>query len=267
MTSEIDFTHRELSALRQELLVSSTESAERRVLARLERSIPALAGALAVSLSTPSAAAATPLRASGFTGPVKLWLFGAFALGGAVGATTVATLRREPETRVVYVDRAEPSRVPVVEQAAPATTRPGPLLGSNAALGLETPAVEKSVRVRRAPAASTPAAPKPLEEPPAVRVDVASLSEQQALLDQARASLGRGDGHGALETLKAHSNRFPESVLGEEREALTIKSLVSAGRAAEARARLGAFETRFPRSPLLPSLKATTAEAVTETTR
>lgn len=259
--SEADSTDRELQALRQELVLSTPALAQERVFSRLERSISALAAA-----GPPPAEATvapTPLRGSSFSGTAKLWLLGAFALGGAVGAAAVTKLQRAPETRVVYVDR--PERSPArVETPAPEARGTEPALRSNApAPG--APAAKKSAPLRRAPQALRPESSAVVEATSPELTDAADLGEQQALLDQARAALGKGDGSGALELLKAHSNRFPHSVLREEREALTIKSLVKTGRAADARVGLEAFESRFPRSPLLPSLRATTGSAVTET--
>jgi len=56
-------------------------------------------------------------------------------------------------------------------------------------------------------------------------------------------------------------------VLAEEREGIAVKALAGLGRHAEARARLELFENRFPRSPLLPSLRTTAGKPVTETLR
>jgi hypothetical protein len=262
MMSDADSTDRELQALRQELVLGAPALAGQRVLSRLERSIPELAAAAAPPAGYTVAKA--PLPGSGFTGAAKLWLLGAFALGGAVGATAVAKLERAPETRVVYVDRPAHAAAPVEAPARDARGT-GPSLASNPSPSIETPAAKKSAVTRPAPQAPPTPTSAVVAATPAELAGAADLGEQQALLDQARASLGRGDGPGALESLKAHSSRFPESVLTEEREALTIKSLVKAGRAADARARFLAFEARFPRSPLLPSLRATTANVVTET--
>jgi hypothetical protein len=56
-------------------------------------------------------------------------------------------------------------------------------------------------------------------------------------------------------------------VLAEEREAIAVKALAHLGRRTEARTRLELFENRFPRSPLLPSLRTTVGKPVTETLR
>ena len=83
----------------------------------------------------------------------------------------------------------------------------------------------------------------------------ASMAEQLALLERARAALGRGDSDAALRILGEHARDYPTSALSEEREALAIKALARAGRLAEASARLASFEARFPGSLMLSALK------------
>ncbi len=83
----------------------------------------------------------------------------------------------------------------------------------------------------------------------------ASMAEQLALLERARAALGRGDNNAALQILGEHARAYPASALGEEREALAIKALSRGGQRAEAKARLAQFEARFPGSLMLPALK------------
>jgi hypothetical protein len=273
MTSELDSVDAELFALRAEAEQSPT-AARDRIFSRLERSVPALAsatvGAHAVSeVADAGRADAVRLALSG-----KLLLACVFALGGVVGAGTYAAFDHEPESRVVYVDRIV---------AAPAPKPVGPLLepARRDTTGHHAEAVEHqtnaapnarrgaSVRDKLERATESvpvgPAAPAAL---PAVEVaDSASLAEQQALLDRARLALGKANGQAALETLELHAHRYPESMLTEEREALTIKALASVGRNAEARSRFELFEKRFSRSPLLPSLGAATGRGVTESNR
>jgi hypothetical protein len=57
-----------------------------------------------------------------------------------------------------------------------------------------------------------------------------------ALLEQAL-ELETSDPHGALASLEAHRDRFPDGSLAPEREVLTIRVLLRLGRRAEARAR------------------------------
>jgi len=88
---------------------------------------------------------------------------------------------------------------------------------------------------------------------------MAGLAEQQALLDEARSALARGDDGAALRAVELHARRFPDSVMIEEREALAIKALVGKEKFSEARSRGERFRARFPRSLLLSSLEETLA--------
>ena len=87
-----------------------------------------------------------------------------------------------------------------------------------------------------------------------------SLTAQQALLDEARTALARGDEKAALRAIDLHARRYPDSVMTEEREALAIKALIASGNYAEARARSGRFRARYPRSLLLPSIDEALSE-------
>jgi hypothetical protein len=87
-----------------------------------------------------------------------------------------------------------------------------------------------------------------------------TLTVQQGLLDRARAELARGNGGQALAALSEHARVHPSSELAEEREALTIKSLLSAGDRAGARQRAAGFAARYPRSLFLPSIRAGLSE-------
>ncbi len=74
------------------------------------------------------------------------------------------------------------------------------------------------------------------------------------LVAQARAAVAREDFSRALQLLGEHARRFKKGRLVEEREALRVKVLASLGRRGEARRAAAQFETRFPRSPLLPAV-------------
>lgn len=84
-----------------------------------------------------------------------------------------------------------------------------------------------------------------------------SLREQQALLDQARLALGKGEPERCLAAIATHRSRFPQSLLAEERDALTIKALVASGSMSTASEQLETFLQDYPRSLLIPSLKST----------
>jgi hypothetical protein len=80
------------------------------------------------------------------------------------------------------------------------------------------------------------------------------LREESRALQAVRDALRRGDAVGALATLEATRARHPASVLGQEREALTIQALARAGQRDAARSRARAFLEKFPTSPHAESL-------------
>jgi len=74
------------------------------------------------------------------------------------------------------------------------------------------------------------------------------------LLEQARTQLADGDAATTLRLLRAHEHAYPASPLQQERDALTIKALVAAGRAGEAAERAEAFRARYPQGLLRDSV-------------
>jgi outer membrane protein assembly factor BamD (BamD/ComL family) len=66
---------------------------------------------------------------------------------------------------------------------------------------------------------------------------------------EARSQLRAGNARGALSLLQAIAVEFPSGVLVQEREALTIESLLSCGEQAAARTRALDFLRRYPGSP------------------
>ncbi|HWO09869.1 MAG TPA: outer membrane protein assembly factor BamD, partial [Polyangiaceae bacterium] len=75
------------------------------------------------------------------------------------------------------------------------------------------------------------------------------LSEEAALLREARSRLAHGDLQGASEVLATSKAKFPNSRLAQEREAATIELLRRSGDSATAAARARAFLSRYPQSP------------------
>jgi len=62
--------------------------------------------------------------------------------------------------------------------------------------------------------------------------------------------------------LAGREHLFPDGVLTQEREAITIEALVHTGRLEEARAGLGTFAARYPGSGYLRRLQALVARSV-----
>jgi hypothetical protein len=82
------------------------------------------------------------------------------------------------------------------------------------------------------------------------------LAAERALLDVARSALARGAPQDALEAANRHGKEYPGGTLAEERDALTIKSLVALGRMDEARARAAIFERLYPNSMALAAIRS-----------
>jgi outer membrane protein assembly factor BamD (BamD/ComL family) len=74
------------------------------------------------------------------------------------------------------------------------------------------------------------------------------LAAERALVDRARAALGRGQSKDALDALDAHAARYPRGRLSEEREALAVDALARAGRTDAARGCAAEFRSAYPNS-------------------
>ncbi|MBE2253939.1 MAG: hypothetical protein IAE78_30705, partial [Myxococcus sp.] len=97
---------------------------------------------------------------------------------------------------------------------------------------------------------------RPAPMPPKKVAVADTLGRERVLLDLARSALSRGDNAKALSAAQAHEAQFAAGQLVEEREALLVQILWSAGRRDDAVRRLHAFSRQFPDSPLRPSLDA-----------
>ena len=82
------------------------------------------------------------------------------------------------------------------------------------------------------------------------------LAVERRLLEVARTALGRGNGADALVAVDEHARRFRHGALAEEREAIAVQALIDSDRQADARARGARFERDYPKSILLPTVRA-----------
>jgi hypothetical protein len=156
----------------------------------------------------------------------------AFVAGGAVGALVHARLTPVPATRVVDVDRPAPW-VPSAAFTAVSPTAPGPSAAPS-------PLPAASIAV------TSVASPPHIGRP--------QLDAERALLDAARVALVSGDTDTALRALDRHAQTYRRPILGEERDALFVQTLVRAGRYDEARTRAEAFRREAPQSLLRPAV-------------
>lgn len=201
-------------------------------------SVASVQSTTAASLA--SSAAAPAAVAGAAAGASRAWLpgalegvFGKVLLGVAVAGTGSAlwvhTQRAETAPRVAS------SAITVVmapPQAKPADAQPSPEALAPAAL----------------PSAPTTAAQIPLKpNSEAARED--RLTAESKLLTSARAELRRGNAAGAQQVLEQMRQKFPNAVLGQEREVLSIEVLAARGNSEAARRRARAFIAAYPKSP------------------
>jgi hypothetical protein len=230
------------SAPRQ--LKASTVS-QLRLIQEPERVIPSLpADVRARALARARAALAAGVASEptwGHTVPQPRWftllsmLFVASVVVGAAAYKISARLWPVPFVSLVVPTVAPTTpAVPPVETAAVSTAAPA---GDPTALPIRMPAAER----------------RP------TRSDTARA--ELTLLQLARAALARQDFAAALPPLAAHFHLFRNGRFAEEREALRVTALVGLGRADEAWRAAAAFEARFPRSVLWPTLSRTPASA------
>ncbi len=140
------------------------------------------------------------------------------------------------------------STAPTRQELASGGTRPGEVLPAGAgpsASSLELPA-------RTDPPADPPLAPVLVASAreSSTRADepTTTLAAERRLVDAARAALSAGRTEPALSALATHRHRFARGALAEERDALEVEALASAGRTAEAAVAAAAFERVYPGS-------------------
>jgi hypothetical protein len=111
-----------------------------------------------------------------------------------------------------------------------------------------------------APEATVQAKPKALPSAPSTKpVETATLSEESALVDRARANLGT-NANDALAAIDEHARRFPRGELAPEREYLRISALRRLGRPDEARTRARKYLATYPSSSYVPSVRTILSE-------
>lgn len=124
-------------------------------------------------------------------------------------------------------------------------------------LVLRPNSVTERVVVERVEVPAPVPEPKMIVKPPPKKVvPVDTLGKERVLLDLARSALSSGDVAKALAAVQSHETQFPAGQLTEEREALAVQILWTAGRRDEATRRLHAFSLQFADSPLRPALDA-----------
>ncbi len=230
-------------------------SMEGRILARVVTSVAVLGAATVAGNAAASAGGAASkggAAAAGLTGKALPWITLAFFVGGGTGAALHAALAEAPRPAVAPSAVASPpAAASFVGHAA------GPLERSSG----PDPSVVSAppVAISALPSANPTPMPSALAHGP-VTPHASSSSEgasggsdvdlagERALIDRARAALGRGQSDDALTALEAHAKKYPHGRLVEEREALSVDALARAGRLDAARARASRFRAMYPNS-------------------
>ena len=215
-------------------LIANEKSAAEPSAAQLDRGWARLREAIVARVFPANASPGTRLVRSVFRSG---WARLAAGFGG--GILVGANLRPPISTP----DAPILTEVRTVPPVAPVASAPAPV-----------PPVPPAPPPPRVPArAAPPKAPAVVSSASAV---VDTLSLERALLDQGRTAIVRGEPSSALTLLGEHERRFPDGKLAEERDALYVEALASAGRESEASTRAERFRRDHPASLLLPAVDA-----------
>lgn len=182
---------------------------------------------------------------------------GTLVVGGVIGAGAYATLApRDSGTAPPPSVAVAPSAVVVAAPSVIVSAAPAPVVVPTASITTARAPVNVSpsgsTRVANVVPSALPAEP--------IEVRTSSLAEERALVERARAALGRRDSLSALEALAEHGRTFADGKLAEEREALLVQALAANGRADDARRKAAAFRARYPQSVFGTRVDATIRE-------
>lgn len=213
----------------------------------------ALAGATVSSMSGGAAASGAVAG-----GALARWLtlgVGGFVLAVAIGAAVVAGTdkSREPATPVATAVAAPPRSMAPPSSAPPSSAPP---TNVPAALPPEIVAVPveslPSVPVRMLAPVAAPRETAPVADAPAAR---STLTQEIAILDDAKRALDASQADAALGILDRHSREFPRGALVPEATALRIEALYRRGDRAAAATLFRRFEETNPTSPVLDHVR------------
>jgi hypothetical protein len=189
-------------------------------------------------------------------------LFGAAVLTGRSMMKPADTPRREVATAapvpVVAPDHERPvDPMPAATQPDLETTAAAPAPRAKVLEPTPAAASEPRERTPTVEPASPPAPEPAIDVPPRAPLEVAPDPRQESrAIAAARDALRSGQFASALATLEETRLRYPNGILGQEREALTIEALVAADRRAEAEKRAAAFLRDHPESPHAARVRA-----------
>ena len=201
-------------------------------------------GALAGQATPPATGRGAP-PTSGPAASIGLTLLKGTGIVVLLGAGIVASYRTM--LRPGGGPAARPTPIAAVAQApAPALPEPPqPPSASPPAAGEPSAEGRRSGKVAHSASRPNAAAAKELAE----SARASQLREEIATILDARRVLRAGDPARALTLLDAARARFPDGILAQEREALTIEALVRSGQRALATKRAEVFLREYPKSP------------------
>jgi hypothetical protein len=217
-----------------------------------------------VAASTTATAAAGSVTA--LATPSLALLAAKWIAVGMLGGLTLAG------TASVFSDVASPRATPATTHAVRqgTVTRPNEPAEPTATPRRDVPPTRSDIQSRSWPAAAAPAKPAgvtksaaPIEKPATIVAPASaslpagqSLSQEIALIDGARRSLGAGDASGALQKLEDYAARLRTGTLDREAHLLRIDALSQAGQRAAALSLAKRYLESYPNDPHAPRLRA-----------
>jgi hypothetical protein len=212
------------------------------------------------------AASGTAAAAAGASSVVKSVVL--YVVLGTVGGGVASLVASETISRLdapsaqVTQAAAAPKRAAPAAAPNPVVVAPVPAAAVASAAPAAVVAPEERIVAREGGASSRAAAPSAAA--PGVAVATASgkrlaaprLFEEQALIEEARAALARGDASSALKTLDGYDRSHTQRQFGPEALALRVEALSSRGDLARARSLAVEFRQRYPHHPLLSRVQA-----------
>jgi hypothetical protein len=170
-----------------------------------------------------------------------LWLKWAIpaALVAASAGTYAWRAHRQAAPVVSSVRVAAP--IAAIAASAPVAAPIAPLADPSAAV-----AVDESPTPSALPPAKAPASAKPSSD---------DLVQELSLLHQALAASRSGNAASALDLARQHAQRYPNSRLRNERDAIEVRSLCALGRASDAKKIADRLRARAPSSPVSAALQ------------
>lgn len=228
----------------------------------------ALPAGIATALATTEASAAARPREEGSGGPSK-----SGPLTRAVPSKVIAVIAPVIGLAVVYsvttarlsgpssnpVELATPVPAAPIVEAAPATP---PATAPSAEASLPTLAAPSELPDARDLPRERPNRPSTPAASSAVRRADGSLEAELALLAEVTSALQGNHPARALTLIDEHDRRFPKGALVPEFAAQRVVTLAALGRHGEACTRSTAFLAAYPKSPLVPQVRSSCVDPI-----